>query len=97
MLSNTPHENPPEIYGVTIFLKLNLWIIIYTFQKASKEPHRSMFICLKKSEIIGRSMQIAVTVTQDSHDPIAHLQIYSSRYCTCITSNKNSLGKCHLH
>lgn len=80
MFSNIPHENPPEIYGVTIIiLKLNLWIIIYTFQKASKEPHRSMFICLKKSEIIGWSMQIAVTVTQDSHDPTAHLQIYSSR------------------
>lgn len=53
MLSNTRHENLPEIYGVMIIiLKFNLWIIIYTFLKASKEPHRSTFICLKKSEIM---------------------------------------------
>lgn len=53
MLSYIPHEALAEISGVRIIVfKLTLWILIYAFQKASKEPHACIFIA-RRSENIG--------------------------------------------
>lgn len=84
MLSYILHEAPAENYevGITAF-KLTLWITIHAFQKAFKEPHTCLFITTR-SENRGRFMKIAVTVTQDSHDPSAYLLLYSSRHSVPI-------------
>lgn len=79
MLSYILYEALAEIYGVGITgFKLTLWIIIYALQKASKEPHACVFTA-KRSENIGWFMKIAVTLTQDGHDPNACLQLHRSR------------------
>lgn len=80
MLSYILHEALSEISGVGIVVfKLTLWIIIYAFQKASKEHQACIFIA-KRSE----NMKIAAIVTQNSHDPSVFLQLYSSRHSVPI-------------